>query len=212
MLPNNLRSAFEELDKLKDPKWAYTLISKDNNRELEVRFDPSENEGLRYNLLSVDGREPTDDERHQFQDRKTKANKKSFSFNVKSMPNMAKIVHHSSLTKVAENDDVIRYQFDPVLDIPIIRNVMRKMRGELSFCKKHKMISDIRIENITAFSPIPSFNISQFFAEAYFQRDASGQLQLHKTESLVRGKKFFVSSLHQATTTLYSDYVRVIAG
>ena len=209
-LPDHLKNAFDELDKLKTPKWAYTILTKEKKRETEVRFDPSLEGSQRYALLAVNGQAPSEEELQKYRERKEKAKKSDDGFSIRNMPEMASIIHHSTLKPLDEDDAVIKYQFKPKLDIPIIKNVIHKLDGEMHFCKQDEIVKRIKIVNSKTFTPIPSFKIEKLFGEAVFDLVADGQVQLVGTEMRLKGKKFFVSALEQEAIAVYSDYVQVI--
>jgi hypothetical protein len=51
-------------------EWAFTESASGSNGDLVGRFDPRLPEGERWTLLSIDGRDPTEDESRQYSERK----------------------------------------------------------------------------------------------------------------------------------------------
>ena len=210
-LPEHLRTACDELDKLKTPIWAYTIRTRNQQGEMEVHFDPSLALEKQYTLLSVNGRNPRRAEVKTYQEKKAKVisgAKTGLTF--KTMPDAIKMIRPGSLKVISENEELIRYGFKPILDIPLAKKVMPKLEGELHFCKKRQMLERIKIVNVKSFTPIPSFKIEKLLSVAVFDRLPGGYLQLLETDMQLKGKKFFVGSLSQDSKTIYLDHVQVI--
>ena len=61
-----VRRAFASIDTDTHRSWAFTETSTEDEQTWVGRYDPSEAEDRRWTLLSVDGREPTRDEREDY--------------------------------------------------------------------------------------------------------------------------------------------------
>ncbi|MBV1880992.1 MAG: hypothetical protein KUG82_05125 [Pseudomonadales bacterium] len=210
-LPEHLLAACDELDRLKNPKWAYTIITHDQQQETEVHFDPSKLIEEQYTLFSVNGRSPRRAELKTFKTKKAKSRKGGETgLTIKSMPNPKTMIRPGSLKLLGENEETIRYSFKPVLDMPVARNVMPKLEGEIQYCKNHQILEQIKIINVQVFTPLPTFKVEALLGVAVFARLPEGNLQLVETEMELKGKKFFVGSLDQTVRTSYLNHVQVI--
>lgn len=120
------RALFEEaaakIDWNLEEHWAFTESRLSDEQEQVARFDPRRPEAERWQLLSVDGRAPTDEERREFADDKD-------GYETSDNDQRLDIVGIESLELVAEDDESWLLRFVPDEDeVEFVENVDATVR------------------------------------------------------------------------------------
>ena len=110
-------SAAEAIDWNIEDEWAFTETRHQGDVKWVARFDPRRPEGERWEVLSVDGRAPSDAEIRDFREQKEKSNTSDSSDRIE-------IVGVETLELVEETDRAWRLRFVPDEDeVEFVENV-----------------------------------------------------------------------------------------
>ena len=129
-----------------EESWAFTETSLSEGELYVGRFDPRLEEDARWSLLSVDGKEPTDDQRRQYaHDRNEHSDEKSDGDH-----RVVAMVDPDTLELVEETDEHWIFTFVPEQDEPAFRdNVDAKIR----IVKNGRYIESLEMRNFQDIKP-----------------------------------------------------------
>ena len=129
-------------------EWAFTEASIEAGTETVARFDPRRPAGERWSLLSVDGREPTQDEIDDFTEDKLDDDESGSDDD----DEVHTMVEGDSLTLVEETDEYWLFSFVPSEEDDE-EDFAEFMDGTLEIAKDGRYVSSIDIRSDEPFRP-----------------------------------------------------------
>lgn len=208
-LPEELHNALAELEGLKSQKWSYIQTQTKKKETKKMSFDPSKEKGERWELLELNGRAASEQEKQHFVDKKNgkvSSSSKDSPLSI-AMPEITSLIDTSTLLVIKDTDNQTVYQFTPKIDQPLLKGVMKHLEGEIYFNKQAGFIEKITVINTESFTPFPSVTIKKLYAHILLQKlPDNDRVVITETEMMAKGKKLFVSSIDEEMTSQFSEH------
>ena len=190
--------AFEAIDQDLQTDWAYTESRLEEGTLWVGRYDPRLAEGSRWQLLSVDGREPTADEIEEYlgdQDEPAESGEN----------NTRTEVDRDSLTLREKGDDYLLFDFDPAEDDD---EFMEHVDATLKIVTASEpYVASMDLRSRRAFKPAAGVKIHEFATHVTFAPvNEDGPVLPRSVNVKVRGRAYLVISFDETTSIDYSDY------
>ena len=190
--------AFEAIDQGLQTNWAYTESRLEEGTLWVGRYDPRREEEGRWQLLSVDGREPTADEIEEYlddQDGPADSDENSRTTRV----------NRNSLTLREEGDGYLLFDFDPAEDDD---EFMEHVDATLKIVTAAEpYVASMDMSSSKAFRPATGVKIHEFATHLTFAPlHENGPVLPRSVRVKVRGGAYLVISFDEATSIDYSDY------
>jgi len=188
--------------------WSYTETRQKDEILFVARFDPRLPEEQRWDLLSIDGREPTEDEQDEFREDKAGSHHDD-SDDEDSGPRS--MVAKGSLELIEETDSYWEFRFRPRTDSDDEDKFMKAVDGTLQVVKDGHYVAWIRMKNREPIKPgkgvkLEIFNTHLVFAPTY----DGGPVLPRGVETRVKGKAMLVIKFDEKERVSYSDFERAI--
>ena len=197
-------NAFEQVDWNPGRTWAYTQTGFEDETLIVSRFDPSEAEGERWALLSVDNRPPSLEEIEAFIDEKQF--EQALPDNDSDVPDMVEL---RSLELLREDDERWTFSFRPMLDGDEA-DFADRMAGELGVSKSTGALEYVEIANRKSIRPAVGVKLKTLKMRFDFApASESGPQVVSEITAIVRGGAYLLISLDERETTRFSDFVYV---
>ncbi len=200
--------AFDALDDSFPEGWSFTETVENGEGTSIARFDPNRPEAEAWLLLSVDGREPTEKETRQFQERKARRREARESDDSRSV-SINDMVAAGTLVLREETDRYWEFGFVPATDTEEDAEFMRFVDGTLRVLKDGHYVSLIRLQNRETIKPGKGVRIDAFDTRLEFGRAfADGPVLPLLVHSEVRGKAMLMIRFDETERIRYSDFRR----
>ena len=188
--------------------WSYTETNQKDDGLFVARFDPRLPEDQRWDLRSVDDREPTEDELIEF--REDKANSHRDDSDNEDLETQS-MVADGSLELLEETDLYWQFRFKPRTDSDDEDKFMKAVDGTLQVVKDGHYVAWIRMRNREPIKPgkgvkLEIFDTRLVFAPAY----DGGPVLPESVETRVKGRAMFVIRFDEKEQVSYSDFERAI--
>ena len=188
--------------------WSYTETNQKDDGLFVARFDPRLPEDQRWDLRSVDDREPTEDELIDF--REDKANSHRDDSDNEALETQS-MVADGSLELLEETDLYWRFRFKPRTDSDDEDKFMKAVDGTLQVVKDGHYVAWIRMRNREPIKPgkgvkLEVFNTRLVFAPAY----DGGPVLPESVETRVKGRAMLVIRFDEKERVSFSDFERAI--
>lgn len=188
--------------------WSYVETTYNGDGVYVARFDPRLPDDRRWDLLSVDEREPTDDELEAFREEKADHHGDDPD---QEDSEAASMVADGSLQLLEESDTYWRFQFRPRADTDDEEKFMNAVDGTLQVAKDGHYVSWIRMQNRETVKPGKGVKLELFdtrltFTPAY----EGGPVVPQSVETKVKGRAMLVIRFDEEERISYSDFERVI--
>ena len=203
-----LDRAFASMELNLRDNWSYTETSQNGDGLFVARFDPRLPEDQRWGLLSVDDREPTEDEQIEFREDKANSNHDDSDNEDSGARSM---VADGSLELLEETDVYWLFRFKPRTDSDNVDKFMKAVDGTLQVVKDGHHVAWIRMRNREPIKPgkgvkLEIFDTRLVFAPAY----DGGPVLPESVETRVKGKAMLVIRFDEKERVSYSDFERAI--
>lgn len=201
-------SAFAAMELNLRDYWSYTETSQRDDGLRVARFDPRLPEDQRWDLLSVDDREPTEDEQSEFREDKADNHRGGSDDEDSGARSM---VADGSLELLEETDVYWQFRFRPRTDSDDEDRFMKAVDGTLQVAKDGHYVAWIRMKNHEPIKPgkgvkLEIFDTHLVFAPAY----DGGPVLPQSVETRVKGKAMLVIKFDELEHVSYSDFERAI--
>lgn len=188
--------------------WSFTETTDSGEGVYVARFDPRLPEGERWDLLTVDDREPTEDEHEEFQEEKE--SQRGSDSDGEDSETMS-VVADGSLELLDESDAYWRFRFRPKVDSDDEEKFMAAVEGTLQVVKDGHYVSWVRMRNHGTIKPGKGVKLEVFdahlaFAPAY----EGGPVLPDSVATRVKGRAMLVIRFDEEERIFYSDFKRVI--
>jgi hypothetical protein len=173
-----------------------------------ARFDPRLPDDERWELLSVDEREPTDDELDAFREEKEDQHENDSDEEDSEFTSM---VADGSLKLLEESDTYWQFQFTPRADSDDEVKFMNAVEGTLQVVKDGHYVEWIRMRNRETVKPGKGVKLDVFDTRlAFAPAHAGGPVMPRSVEMKVQGRAMLVVKFDEEERISYSDFERVI--
>ncbi|MFZ2490317.1 MAG: hypothetical protein WA208_02420 [Thermoanaerobaculia bacterium] len=194
--------------------WAYTRTTVEKDGRKVETFDPSKTEGQEWQLVSKDGRTPSQSERAEYRKEKSKGKRKSARG---PKGELAAMIRPGTLKLVRESASQAVYEFrlavdDEDKDDEVAREMIGLMKGRLTVAKDGAWLQIFELENEKPMKPMTGVRIDQMQTKMTYRAPSAGLPPLiSEMRVTLRGRAMLVKKLDQDTVATYSDYRRVTA-
>lgn len=200
-----VRRAFASIETDTHRSWAFTETTTEDEQTWIGRYDPSEPEDHRWTLLSVDGREPTRDEREHY----TRDRQDEFENEVDE-DDGSEMINFDSLELVEETSEGWLFRFVPVFDDEeddSAAEMMKKVSGTVRVMRNGHYPAWMELRNEKTIRPVIGAKISHFLTRLTFAPVAGhGPVFLQSIDVQVKGRAALLISFDVQETTQYSDF------
>lgn len=190
--------AFEAIDQGLRTNWAYTESRLEEGTLWVGRYDPRREEEGRWQLLSVDGREPTAEEIEEYRDEQDGPDESDKNSRTTR-------VDRNSLTLREEGDDYLLFDFDPAEDDDEFMENVDAMLKIVTASEPY--VASMDMSSRKAFKPAAGIKIHEFATHLTFApQNENGPVLPRSVRVKVRGRAYLVISFDESTSIDYSDY------
>ncbi len=197
--------AFAAIDTDFDDEWAFTETSTEEEVVYVGRYDPREEDP--WMLLSVDGREPTDDEARDWRSRKGDGRDEDDDDGDDGIE--VTFVSPESITLIEETDEHWLFGFEPNIDVEDEREAkfMRHVEGRLTVVKDGHYLGEIDLRNSKPIRPAFSVRINTFVTTLTFGPAAEdGPIVPQTVDVHVQGRAMLAVRFDETEAVRFSHY------
>jgi len=188
-------------------RWAYTRTEEDKESTSVGRYDPRLTEGERWQLRSVDGREPTADEIEDYSEERGREHGDSDE----DENELASIVSEGSADLIEETDSYWLFSFNPAGDSEDDKAFMDAVDGRLKIIKDGHYVAEITMQNRGTIKPGKGVKIKEFLTRLEFApAEAGGPALPKRVRASVKGKAFLVVKIDESETVTFSEFEKVL--
>ncbi len=181
--------AVESIDSNFEESWAYTETQVNSEGTWVGRSDPSRPPGERWQLLSVDGRDPTDEELEEYLEDK----------------NVDAMIEPDSLHLIEDADDYWLFGF-----VPDDEEIMSSVDATIRIDKKSGHLEYIDLRNHETIRPAVGVKISKLVTRLTFGPAAEGGPIVPLAAQVeIKGRAYLVVSFDEQDDLRNSDFVYV---
>lgn len=185
---------------------AFTETRQSGESTLVSRYDPRRDDGERWSLVSVDGREPSSDEIEEFLEKRRE--RRGFVLDDDDGP--GSIVSDESLELIEESDAHWLLGFVPTGDDDKEDRFLRKLRGTLRIAKDGGYLEYLDITATEPVSPAMGVKIRDFNTRFEFAPVAGdGPVLPVAFRTRVKGRAFLAMSFDESEAVEFSDFENV---
>jgi len=183
--------------------WAFTETTIESEIKTVARYDPSRFGDDRWDLLTVDGRTPTDEEIVEFTEDKADETDDGDDGGYDGVHDM---FQPESLSLIEEFDDHWLFSFIPSED-DFEDGFAAFVDGTLKVAKDGPYIESIILQSDKPFKPRFGVKISEFLTRLEFNRAAgTGPVVPVSMDVRVKVRAFLAISVNETISISYSDY------
>lgn len=199
---NMVRNSIETVDANRDA-WAYRMELTDSESTRVIEHNPSLEPSRRWQLVSIDGQPPTEQQLEEHRERWVQDDADSIGQEMRKEYSLGEIVDLDSLALRSETRDHYVISFQPT--IKDLKDETRKLEGKLFIDKETEKLDFLSITNKGSLSPafsvsIDDFNLFFSFAvveDTLFPREV-------KTD--IEGTALFFKNFERHSSQEYSDF------
>jgi hypothetical protein len=190
-------------------EWAFTESVVEDGETIVGRYDPSQSGGARWNLISIDGQQPTKKEISDFaEDREDKFGEHDNDND--DDENGLDLVNLDTLELIEETNDFWVFRFVPRLeddeDDAAVK-FMQKVDGTLRINRHGNFLEYIDLRNDKPIRPAFSVKISRFLTHlAFGPANGDGPIVPLSIDVEVKGRAMLVVGIDETESTRYYSY------
>jgi hypothetical protein len=199
-----VKDAFESLSTDFHEEWAFTHVETEDDVELIGRYDPSLVESERWQLISVNGREPTADESADY------SREMADEFNDDDEESDDGFIDYESLVLIGDTPDFRVYRFSPNFGDEgddVGAKFLRHVEGTLTIVRDGNYVQSIELRNERTIRPFFSVKIKQFLTHLQFgPADGDGPIVPLSVEVEVKGRAALLVKIDERESVRFTDY------
>jgi len=185
--------------------WAFTETSLDSESATVARFDPARSGNEQWQLLTVNGRSPTDEEIADFLDDKVHDMAEEDD-DGDSGKDVAELVQPESLSLVEESADHWLFSFIPSED-EFDQGFAEHVDGTLKVARDSPYVEFINIQSKKPFRPQFGVKISEFATQlAFGPAAADGPIVPLAIDIRIKARAFLAIGIDEMISISFSDY------
>jgi hypothetical protein len=202
-----VRRAFAAIESDTYRRWAFTETSTEDEQTWIGRYDPGAPEADRWTLLSVDGREPSRDERASY----ARDRQGEFADDEdEDEDDGSEMINFDSLELLEESGDGWLFRFVPVFDDDeddAAAEMMKKVSGRIKVMRDGHYPAWMELRNEKTIRPAFGAKISHFLTRLTFAPvGGHGPVFLQSIDVQVKGRAALVIGFDVRESTKYSDF------
>lgn len=191
--------AVAAIDSNFEETWAYTETQVNSEGTWVGRSDPSRPPGERWQLLSVDGRDPTDEELEEYLEDKNREHGNGDEKGVDAM------IEPDSLRLIEDGDDHWLFGF-----VPDDEEIMNSVDATVRIDKKSGHLEYIDLRNHETIRPAAGVKISKLVTRLTFgPAGEGGPIVPLAAQVEIKGRAYLVVSFDEQEDLRNSDFVYV---
>jgi hypothetical protein len=206
--------AFAAIDTDFDKAWAFTETSVKDDVVRIARHDPRSGTASTWTLVSVDDRDPTDEEVEEFIENKTtkkrrRRNERGEAVEIEDDEDAdnARIVKFETLELIEETANYWLLSFVPNGDDDKEAKFMRQVNGELKIIKNGHYVESIELANEKPIKPATGVKIKKFQMAMRFGPAAEdGPIVPLTIDVAVAGRAMLVINFDETESIRFSDF------
>ena len=188
--------------------WAFTETASGSDGDFVGRYDPRLPEEERWTLLSIDGRDPTDEESRHYADRKRGEHHDGDHEDDGDIDGM---VDPGSLTLVEETPDYWLLRFVPTddedEDDDVGREVLKRMDGTVKIIKDGRYLEYIDIRNTKPIRPKVGVKMKKFLTRITFGPAVDGgPIVMKSMDVAVKLSAYLLVRVDETESVRFSDF------
>jgi hypothetical protein len=197
--------AFEALETRVRDHWAFTRTETSAEGVYVATHDPRREPA--WELLTVNGREPSSDEREEFLSRRTSERGEEDD----DEDDARAMVSPGSVELIEETDERWLFNFRPKADNDEERKFMEAVEGELEVAKHGHYVRSLRLRNLETIRPGKGVKLEEFDTRFEFSLTPDGSAVLPAlVRAKVKGRAMLVIGIDEEQTVEFRDYQRVV--
>ena len=198
--------AFDSLETEIRDHWAFTRTETSAKGVYVATHDPRREPA--WELLTIDGREPTVDEREEFLSDRSRERGDDDEDNEDETRSM---VSPGSIELIDETDERWLFNFSPLADSEDERKFMEAVEGRLEVAKDGHYVRKLHLRNLETIKPGKGVKLKVFDTRFEFAPAPDGSAVLPAlVRARVQGRALLVVGIDEEQTVEFSDYQRVI--
>lgn len=196
--------AFDAVETRVREHWAFTRTQMSDEGVFVATHDPRKEQP--WELLTVDGREPTRDERDDFlSERAARQEDDNDDDDSRTM------VAPGSVELIDESDGHWQFSFSPRVDSDEERKFMEVVEGRLEVAKTGHYVRKVELRNLETIKPGRGVKLEVFDTRFEFAPSPDGSAVLPAVvHTKIKGRVMLVMGIDEELTVEFSDYQRVI--
>jgi hypothetical protein len=199
--------ALEAVDWSAHERWAFTETASGSDGDLVGRYDPRLPAEKRWTLLSIDGRDPTDQESLQYAERKRDEHHEGDHDDNGEIDGM---IDPGSLELVEETADYWLLRFVPTDDDgddDMGREVLERMDGTVKIVKDGHYLEYIDIRNTKPIRPKVGVKMKKFLTRISFGPAVEGgPIVMKSMDVAIKFSAFLVMRIDETESLSFSDF------
>jgi len=200
--------AFDALEDDLSRHWSYTHTQENSEGLYVGRYDPRRPEAERWDLISVDGREPTASETKNYVKQRRKEQGEDAEADEEGFESVAK---DGSIVLIEETDSYWLFSFEPAVGSEDDQDFMESVDGRLRVNKDGQYVAEMTLQSRGAIKPGKGIKIEKFLTRLAFAPIYEGGPVLPLSiEATFKGKAFLVVKFDEHETVRYSNFERVL--
>jgi hypothetical protein len=197
--------AFDSLETEVRDHWAFTRTETSAKGVYVATHDPRREPA--WELLTVDGREPSSDELEDFL--ATRARERGDD--EEDEDDTRSMVSPGSVELIDETDERWLFNFSPLADSEDERKFMEAVEGRLEVAKDGHYVRKLHLRNLETIKPGKGVKLKVFDTRFEFAPAPDGSAVLPAlVRAKVKGRAMLVVGIDEEQTVEFSDYQRVI--
>ena len=198
--------AFDSLETEIRDRWAFTRTETSTKGVYVSTHDPRREPA--WELLTVDGREPTSDEREDFLSERSRGRGDDDDGDE---DDTRSLVSPGSVELLDETDERWLFNFSPLADSEDERKFMEAVEGRLEVAKDGHYVRKLHLRNLETIKPGKGVKLKVFDTSFEFAPAPDGSAVLPaRVRAKVQGRAMLVVGIDEEQTVEFSDYQRVI--
>jgi len=199
-----VEQAFANISNDHHQDWAFTESTIEDGVTIVGRYDPRLPEDARWNLLTVDGREPTAEEIDEFLD------DREDDFHDDDDDNEIDIVDVNTLEVIEETDEYWLFRFIPDMDDDEdgeAQKFMQQVDGTVKIIRDGNYLEYIDMRNEKPIRPVFGVKISRFLTHLTFgPAGGDGPIVPMSIDVEVNGRAMLVIKIDEQESSRFYDY------
>ncbi len=195
-----VQRAFAAMEPDLSANWSYTRTARSSDGTFIARYDPRLPEGEHWTLISVDGREPTEDDVEAFLEERQRVQGGDDD-------NDETMFADGSIELIEETDAYWLFAFRPETDSDEEAEFMQAVDARLKVVKEGHFVSLVSMRNTDTIKPGKGVKIRKFETELEFAPAYEGGPTVpRRVRAAVQGKAFLVVKIDEEEDIEFSDF------
>jgi len=205
--PALVEQALQAMDAVAIDDWFFTETTVAGATSRVLQHDPTRPDGRRWTLVSVDGREPTDEEREKAV--RDRANAEAEDAEDEEQGEVRAMVDMESLALIEETASHAVYRFRPVAEDEKDARLFDHVDAALRVSKAGPYVESLEMHSREPFSPGFGIKVKEFAMTLTFAPVGPEATVLPETVRIrMAGRAFLVKKIDETVVVTYGDYRR----